>query len=324
MKDNFVHPEKNKRIPSFTKVLKSLIYNAIPILGGIVALFIMMSKNKYLVRIFFIAIIPPLLKCILYTLFFISQYLLGMLSLCFLFCLAALLFLPYLMIFFISIFQPNVIKSLTKWGFQMTQRIRNTVGNIFSMIIKISTYFPCITMNHLLVYICMLTSILHTIQFSTETLPYFQEVNISPFNSNSTTCAALNSSDIPIKKNIVDENSLVFMVIIWIFSILGCLQLFLEINPLTFECLKEFETRQIELQQFVEGPHMFELPRIYYGPQQRINDQKDQESEVSDDHHSSITVPIGLGITISLKLPNFLTTSQDVTKGADQANCDIN
>ena len=24
---------------------------------------------------------------------------------------------------------------------------------------------------------------------------------------------------------------------------------------------------------------------------------------------------------ISLKLPNFLTTSQDVTKGADQANC---
>ena len=24
---------------------------------------------------------------------------------------------------------------------------------------------------------------------------------------------------------------------------------------------------------------------------------------------------------VSLKLPNFLTTSQDVTKGADQANC---
>ena len=25
---------------------------------------------------------------------------------------------------------------------------------------------------------------------------------------------------------------------------------------------------------------------------------------------------------VSLKLPNFLTTSQDVTKGADQAKCD--
>ena len=178
-------------------------------------------------------------------------------------------------------FHKNLLASLRKWGIQITQRIANTNRKIISMIIKISTYFPCITMNHLLVYICMLTSILHTIQFSTETLPYFQEVNISPFNSNSTTCAALNSSDIPIKKNIVDENSLVFMVIIWIFSILGCLQLFLEINPLTFECLKEFETRQIELQQFVEGPHMFEFPRIYYGPKQWINDRKDQESEVS-------------------------------------------
>jgi len=292
MKDNFVHPEKNERIPSFTKVLKSLIYNAIPILGGIVALFIMMSKNKYLVRFFFIAIIPPLLKCILHTLYFISQYLLGMLRICFLFCLAALLFLPYLMILFISIFHKTLLASLRKWGIQINQRIANTNRKIISMIAKISTYFPGITMNHLLVYICMLTSILHTIQFSTETLPYFQEANISPFNSNSTTCAALNSSDIPIKKNIVDENSLVFMVIIWIFSILGCLQLFLENNPLTFECLKEFETRQIELQLFVEGPFMQELPRIYYGPQQWINDRKDQESEVSDDHHSSITVPI--------------------------------
>ena len=242
-KANPKHPQKDKRIPSIKKIFESAMYNGIPILGMIASILIIMAKNKSVLQVFFIALMFPFLPfCICGLVFLVFLAFLPLI----------ILFVPYKICLLIaSNFCIIREHKYMKWADWMSalRKIFEFVYTTAIIIFHFLTKHISPTFNQFLVYMCMLTSILHTIQFSTNFI-FFQEIYHSPFNN-------CKSSEISTKLgNIVDENSFDFMITIWILFGLGFLQIILEYFL--------GKTRKIEFFEFVFGPFFRDLPKIQY------------------------------------------------------------